>query len=287
MAKKEYTEEQEEFWRWSQSCKHLAMMIGFAIESAKKDNAIQCEKALRIIENAANEANESLSAHPEFQQRVARENENEVDCCGNGRFVSSSAHISVLDFEGSFRFSILLNSIGMPDGWEPCDRISLGNVSIADDETWPLVQEDVLNYSSFKSKEMASRIEQEGVKALERLGDSNSFHKSQQGKAKNALSDLPLEPPSEKAKTAWMLKEFRGIKTQKEIAEKMAERGYSTDQAGVSRLLKQFNDYLKRGGIAPTPPAEARVEAVDPSLIDMGFRSDGRTERQRLQKKPD
>jgi len=94
----------------------------------------------------------------------------------------------------------------------------------------------------------------------------------------------PLKVPSQKAKAAWMLQEFQGIKKQSEIARVMTEKGLKTDQPAVSRLLKEFHKYLKDGGIAPKPPKAVHVETVDPAVLDMGSRKDGRTERQRQKK---
>ena len=95
------------------------------------------------------------------------------------------------------------------------------------------------------------------------------------------LSDQ-LKRPSKKAFMAWQLRELLGITTQTEIAAKMTEEGVPASQGGVCRLLQQVDKYLAAANVLPMiDPLTSQPQSIDPTVIDMGKRQDGRTPRQR------
>ena len=93
----------------------------------------------------------------------------------------------------------------------------------------------------------------------------------------------PIKRPSERAFKAWRLRDLTGINNQVEIACKLIEQGTPASQGQVSRWLKEVEGYLKVGNILPGLPATLTEEppSIDPKIIDMGKRLDGRTPRQR------
>lgn len=98
----------------------------------------------------------------------------------------------------------------------------------------------------------------------------------------------PIKRPPERAFQAWRLRDLQGINSQTEIANKMTEMGVKASQGQVSRWLDQVEEYLKAGGIFPTlDPLTHKPDSVDPSVIEMGQRQDGRTPRQRNRRSDD
>lgn len=98
---------------------------------------------------------------------------------------------------------------------------------------------------------------------------------------------LPKRPP-DKAFRAWWIRQSGIATTQREIAEKMIAMGTKADQGQVSRWLKAVGNYVAAGGILPTvAELGAKPQSIDPNVVDMGARQDGRTPRQRLRRDPD
>jgi hypothetical protein len=111
--------------------------------------------------------------------------------------------------------------------------------------------------------------------------------------------DVPPSPrpPSDKAWQAWRLSKLLGISKQTEIAAVMVQQGTRASQGQVSRWLREIDDFLKAGGIAPkmdglptdnTP--DGKPGSFDPGILDMGPRQGGelyRAHQQRLRRDPD
>ena len=92
----------------------------------------------------------------------------------------------------------------------------------------------------------------------------------------------PRRPPLV-AFRAWYFHELLGIRTQQEIADTMTKQGFPATQGQVSKWLAAVEKYLKAGGLIPTVDELKKPEThtVDPAIIDMGARQDGRTPHQR------
>ncbi len=98
----------------------------------------------------------------------------------------------------------------------------------------------------------------------------------------------PIKPPSKKALQAWRLKTMLGLETQQAIADEMTRQGTRATQGDVSRWLKEVEACQAAGYILPDPPhLDSKPEPIDPDVIEMGARQDGRTPRQRHRRDPD
>lgn len=95
--------------------------------------------------------------------------------------------------------------------------------------------------------------------------------------------------PADIAFMAWRLRDLKGYRSQAKIAEAMSKQlGRRVHQGEVSRWLKEVNEYFTAGGVFPDlPGVHGRPQSVDPVVIDMGRRRDGRTPHQRKQRDPD
>jgi hypothetical protein len=106
------------------------------------------------------------------------------------------------------------------------------------------------------------------------------------GKDAALAVDPPKQPwqprkPDKKAWIAHSLRAVRGITNQTDIAAEMTRGGIPIDQGTVSRKLRQVESYLAGGGSVPSADEFAKPDTVDPKLLDLGKRQDGRTPRQR------
>ncbi len=105
------------------------------------------------------------------------------------------------------------------------------------------------------------------------------------------------KPPSDKAWQAWRLGNLLGISKQTEIATTLVQHGTPATQGQVSKWLREVEDFLKAGGIAPKMdglPSDdtlaGKPGSYDPSILDMGQRQGGEAHRphqQRLRRDPD
>jgi len=90
---------------------------------------------------------------------------------------------------------------------------------------------------------------------------------------------------------AWYTRDLlaitQGEPKQEQIAETMRTQGLRAQQGQVSKWLKAVKKYLAAGGILPAVDELDSIDTVDPDVIDMGPRQDGRTPRQRLRRDPD
>lgn len=114
-------------------------------------------------------------------------------------------------------------------------------------------------------------------------GDENSSNQRKTA----ILSPKAIKRPPERAFKAWRLRDLTGITNQTAIAEKMTELGDPCNQGQVSRWLGEVKAYLKAGGVLPEIPAAKRETAIDPAVIEMGARQDGRSPHQREKKSAD
>jgi len=92
---------------------------------------------------------------------------------------------------------------------------------------------------------------------------------------------IPSKRPSKKAFQAWFTRDVLGVGTQEEIAEKMTEEGIPATQGQVSKWLREVEEYRKAGGTMPEIEELDSLDTIDPAIIDVGARQDGRTRRQR------
>ena len=100
-------------------------------------------------------------------------------------------------------------------------------------------------------------------------------------------SERPVIRPSDKALQAWRLRDLCGINKQTELANELTKNGSPATQGQVSRWLKEVEAYLKAGNVLPSiEPLAAAPRAIDPRIIEMGERQDGRTPRQREHRDP-
>lgn len=119
-----------------------------------------------------------------------------------------------------------------------------------------------------------------------KLADDTNKARPDEKHAETAKPTTPTRTsarrPPEIALIAWRLRDLSGITNQTQIAAKMTKEGISATQGQVSRWLKQVDDYMKAGNVLPTiPPPTFQPQSIDPEIIDMGERQDGRTPRQR------
>jgi hypothetical protein len=91
-----------------------------------------------------------------------------------------------------------------------------------------------------------------------------------------------LKRPPDKAFQAWQIRELVGISKQGDIAEMMTTQGVSATQGQVSKWLAAVEEWRQAGGLMPdVGTLENEPQSVDPDILDMGARRDGRTPRQR------
>lgn len=108
------------------------------------------------------------------------------------------------------------------------------------------------------------------------------------GKEEEPKQPKPIKSPCENALIAWRLKTILGLKTQTEISETMKKSGIRATQGQVSKWLREVDACQAAGYIPPDPPhLDRKPEPIDPGVIDMGAREDGRTPRQRHRRDPD
>ena len=97
-----------------------------------------------------------------------------------------------------------------------------------------------------------------------------------------------IKRPPEKAMMAWRLRDLQGINNQTELAKKLTEMGYPATQGQVSRWLEEVKRYLAEGGVLPRiEPLKSKPSSMDPALLNLGSRRDGRTQRQRSRRADD
>ncbi len=100
-----------------------------------------------------------------------------------------------------------------------------------------------------------------------------------------------LKRPPDAAFRAWHTRDALAITSgeskQGKIADTMTKNGIPATQGQVSKWLIAVEKYLKAGGIMPAVAELDRIDTVDPDVIDMGRRQDGRTPRQRLRRDSD
>lgn len=101
------------------------------------------------------------------------------------------------------------------------------------------------------------------------------------GDDKKVKAKTPLKRPPKKAFQAWYTRDVLGISNQTEIAKKMTEMGIRATQGQVSKWVTAVDQYRQAGGLMPQHDNLDSIDTVDPSVIDMGARQDGRTPRQR------
>jgi len=143
------------------------------------------------------------------------------------------------------------------------------------------------------------RLTPEGWELVDSIDQPAAAGKEQTAHGGNVESDshsgkpVTLQPvpkrPSDNAFIAWRLRDLMGLKTQQQIADAMSEQlGRKVHQGEISRWLDEVDAYRKAGGIFPDlSRLSSQPQSIDPDLIDMGPREDGRTSRQRQRRDPD
>ena len=99
----------------------------------------------------------------------------------------------------------------------------------------------------------------------------------------NQPPKAPARRPPKIAFQAWYVRDVLGVATQQQIADEMVRQGTPASQGQVSKWLAAVEEYRKAGGLLPTLDELNKLDTdtVDPAIIDMGARLDGRTPRQR------
>jgi hypothetical protein len=120
---------------------------------------------------------------------------------------------------------------------------------------------------------------------VESVGDDSADRKlltsADSGTAASQAAPVSKRPP-EKAFQAWQIRELVGISKQGDIAEMMTTRGVSATQGQVSKWLAAVEEWRRAGGLMPeVGDLDSEPQSVDPDILDMGARRDGRTPRQR------
>lgn len=100
-----------------------------------------------------------------------------------------------------------------------------------------------------------------------------------------------VKQPSSNDFRAYLATVVGGL-TQPKAAEMLTEAtGEPWGQSRVSRRVKAVKDWIEAGNSVPTieslPPSSRRTITVDPSILDIGERMDGRTVRQRQRRSDD
>lgn len=97
-----------------------------------------------------------------------------------------------------------------------------------------------------------------------------------------------LQLPSKEAMMAWRLRALKG-QTQQGIADEMTRQlNRKVKQPAVSNWLKEADEFLLAGGVFPKLPMMPQAPiSVDPTVIEMGERVDGRSKHQREQRDAD
>jgi len=127
-------------------------------------------------------------------------------------------------------------------------------------------------------KECVPRLEQLIVRLkqqLEELLNDTTMERLKEQKV--------LKVPGQDAWLAYFLREITGA-TQKQIAKLIAgATGGTTEQGTVSRWLKEVDAWIAQSNRSPAPdlPLIGRALAIDPTVLNLGPRLDGRTPRQR------
>ncbi len=98
----------------------------------------------------------------------------------------------------------------------------------------------------------------------------------------------PVNRPPENAFKAWQLRELLGVSKQSDIAAEMTKQGIAATQGQVSKWLRSVEAWRIAGGeMPPVGAAGGKPQSLDPGVLDMGTRRDGRTARQRQRRDPD
>ena len=111
--------------------------------------------------------------------------------------------------------------------------------------------------------------------------DSSEESSSGASKANSKEKAAPIKCPSDKAIRAYRLSVVKGGK-QGQIATELR-----TNQGQVSRWIKDVKVWIKAGNVLPDLEVLKKPQSIDPTVIDMGARSDGRTPRQREKRSDD
>ena len=91
-----------------------------------------------------------------------------------------------------------------------------------------------------------------------------------------------LQPPTDRAIKTYRAIFVSGIRNQTELATYLTREGVPTNQGQVSRDLKTVTEFIVAGGVLPDVfSGQSDAQAVDPSRLALGKRTDGRTKRQR------
>lgn len=147
-----------------------------------------------------------------------------------------------------------------------------------------------VKWSGASLQELCIRLDQEVSRVCAEQGGKRKAESVDGGRGAVAEPDesQPIKPPSEKALQAWRLKTMVGLKTQQDIADAMIQQGVPATQGDVSRWLKEVKACQDTGYILPDPPhLDSKPQSIDPAVIEMGARQDGRTPRQRARRDPD
>jgi len=133
---------------------------------------------------------------------------------------------------------------------------------------------------------IADLLDQEAIKLENLKNETSESNKSKAADSQDG-GPAPARPP-DKAFKAWYARDVSGISIQREIAEEMTRQGIPATQGQVSKWLSAVDKYLKAGGIIPTvQELNSQPQAIDPAVLDMGKRQDGRTPRQRPRRNSD
>jgi hypothetical protein len=160
-------------------------------------------------------------------------------------------------------------------------------------EKWEAIRRRVLAMPPARAHEITEAMKAEAIVAAKcredhrppsaaaAHGHAGAGSIEDNGFRRSATTKQIKEPPKE-AFEAWRLKKFGGW-NQHAIADKLGVKQWK-----VSRMIARVNRYGDQGGKFPPPPDTAtKPVSVDPRVIEMGEREDGRTKRQRQRSSAD
>jgi len=127
-----------------------------------------------------------------------------------------------------------------------------------------------------EAAKLATPINKSGQQA-----DSREESSSEALKTSSNEKAAPIKCPPDKAFQAYRLSVLKGW-NQTQIAEELV-----TNQGQVSRWIKDAKEYINAGNVLPDLEVMNKPQSIDPTVIDMGARSDGRAPRQREKRSDD
>ena len=169
------------------------------------------------------------------------------------------------------------NRLPRSRGWKSLDER---------DQDWRECLDSLQRLSPEDVQALQTGIRKEWARACRATGQASSSPADDpDSAAKIGSADGPANPaikcPTDKAFRAYWVSSLMNISSQAEIAVILTKEGIPANQGQVSKWLTAVKKFHEAGGIIPNvQELNAQPQSVDPDILVMGERQDGRTPRQ-------